>query len=71
MKRVDYAHSLGLYPPGYPEVDCAISVAWASGDDDSEGTLIWDTQPATEGVEDPYPAEENPWLGVVETKDAR
>lgn len=67
---VDYAHSLGLYPPGYPEVDCAISVAWGPDDpDDSEGTLIWETNPGSDQLGDE--PDESVWEGVVEIKDAR
>lgn len=35
VKLVDDAHSLGLYPPGYPDVDCGIAVAWAPTERDS------------------------------------
>ncbi|MGH8876445.1 MAG: hypothetical protein ACRD0P_03750 [Stackebrandtia sp.] len=44
---VDVAHQRGLYPPGYPDVDAGITVAFAPDDPpDSNGTLIWDLDTA-------------------------
>lgn len=63
MKLVEFAHSLGLFPPGYPEVDCSNTIAWAPDDDDSEGTLIWDTQPNVSLTDEDD--DEEPWEGEV------
>lgn len=40
----EYAHSLGLYPPGYTEgSNPPIALAWPPGVDyDDDGLLIWD-----------------------------
>lgn len=40
----EFAHSLGLYPPGYGEdFDPPLVLTWPPGEDfDSEGLLVWD-----------------------------
>ncbi len=40
----EYAHGLGLYPPGYTErMNPPIALVWpADMDDDDEGVLVWD-----------------------------
>lgn len=41
----EYAHSLGLYPPGYTEgLNPPIALAWPAWmSDDADGILVWDT----------------------------
>lgn len=40
---MEYAHSLGLYPPGWGDVDCGIRLHFAVGEDrDNPGTPVWD-----------------------------
>lgn len=46
VQLVEYVHSLGMFPPGYPDVDPGISVRWGPDDqDDADGTLVWDIEP--------------------------
>jgi hypothetical protein len=42
----DFAHSLGLFPPGYSEsTNPPIALVWPAGmDDDDEGVLMWDAR---------------------------
>lgn len=40
----EYAHSLGLYPPGFGEsVDPPIALCWPPGmPNEADGVLVWD-----------------------------
>jgi len=47
----EYAHSLGLYPPGYgPTMDPPIALVWPPGTpDDGTGVIAWDIGDGDDG----------------------
>ncbi|CAM3461011.1 hypothetical protein STSO111631_20190 [Stackebrandtia soli] len=50
----EYAHSLGLFPPGYgPTMNPPIALAWPPGTpDDGDGILVWDIGDDSDQAED-------------------